>query len=101
MNKRNFIKLTAAGALGGGLLPAAPPPPDGKLSNWSENFEFSTTRWYEPKTVEQVREVVKAHPKLKAIGTRHCFNGIAQSSAWLDCNGRDRLPVPPSSLDLL
>jgi xylitol oxidase len=78
MNKRNFIKLTAVGAVGGGgLLHGA--PPDGKLMNWSENFEFSTNHLYEPKTLEQVREVVKAHPKLKALGTRHCFNRIADS----------------------
>src|SRR6202012_1465610 len=32
-----------------------------------------------PKTVEEVQQVVKQHSKLKALGTRHCFNTIADS----------------------
>ena len=51
----------------------------GRLVNWSGNIEYSTDQLYEPRTVDKVRETVKAHRKIKALGTRHCFNKIADS----------------------
>lgn len=49
------------------------------MKNWSENFEFGTDRVLEPATLEQLRDDVRTQPKLRAFGTRHCFNRIADS----------------------
>lgn len=48
--------------------------------NWARNFTYSTARWHSPKTVEQVQELVRRCRKLKALGTRHSFNGIADTA---------------------
>ncbi|WP_090337687.1 D-arabinono-1,4-lactone oxidase [Dyadobacter koreensis] len=79
MKKRTFIKLSSA-------LMAAPlfSPLTGwatgeKLKNWAGNLEYSTTRLYQAKTSNDVQDFVKKHPKFKVLGTRHCFNKIADS----------------------
>jgi xylitol oxidase len=76
MNKRTFLKLISATAASQGLSSAAT---QGKLMNWAGNFEYSTDQLYEARTLDKVRETVKAHKKLKALGTKHCFNKIADS----------------------
>lgn len=48
--------------------------------NWAGNYEYSAARWHRPKTVEQVQELVRHSVKLKAVGTRHSFNGIADTT---------------------
>ena len=53
--------------------------PDEKLKNWAGNFEFSTDHVISATSVDQVREFVRDRAKLKALGTRHCFNKIADS----------------------
>ncbi len=50
-----------------------------RLKNWAGNLTYSTDNVQYPKTVEEVQQIVKKHPKLKALGTRHCFNTIADS----------------------
>ncbi|MDB5025438.1 MAG: FAD-binding protein [Mucilaginibacter sp.] len=50
-----------------------------RLKNWAGNLTYSTENVQYPKTVEQVQQLVKKHAKLKALGTRHCFNTIADS----------------------
>ena len=57
--------------------------PASKLTNWAGNFEYSTENLYPANSVEQVREFVKAQNKLKVLGTRHCFNKIADSTSHL------------------
>lgn len=48
-----------------------------KLKNWAGNLTYSTTNIHYPQTVEQVQQLVKNNNRLKALGTRHCFNAIA------------------------
>jgi xylitol oxidase len=54
------------------------PYPD-KLRNWAGNLEYGTQMVYSPKSVGQVREFVRTQDRLKVLGTRHCFNSIADS----------------------
>jgi xylitol oxidase len=61
-----------------------------RLKNWSGNFEFSTSNVHHPESVEQVQALVKSCKKLRVIGTRHCFNRIADSSENLV--SLDRMP---------
>ncbi len=51
-----------------------------KLKNWAGNLEYSTDRLYPAQSVAQVQELVRKHPQLKVLGSRHCFNNIADST---------------------
>lgn len=48
--------------------------------NWAGNYEYHASELYIPETVEQVREIIAESRKIKVLGTRHSFNGIADSS---------------------
>lgn len=85
MDKRKFLK-TSGVFLGGGLLSrfasgeSAVLPDIAPRKNWSGNYEYHTERLFVPHTLEETQQVVKSCDKLKALGTRHSFNGIADSS---------------------
>jgi xylitol oxidase len=49
------------------------------MNNWAGNLSYSTDRLSEVSSVDQVRAFVESHDKLKVLGTRHCFNSIADS----------------------
>src|ERR1700720_998855 len=83
MDKRSFIKLLSAMMAGPAVSPLFARLPVSKLTNWAGNFEYSTENLYPANSVEQVREFVKAQNKLKVLGTRHCFNKIADSTNHL------------------
>ncbi len=48
--------------------------------NWAGNYEYSSKRLHTPKTVGQVQELVSSCGKVRTLGTRHSFNGIADST---------------------
>jgi len=48
-------------------------------SNWAGNYTYTAPQLHRPQTVEQLQELVIRHRKLKALGTRHSFNHIADS----------------------
>ena len=80
MNKRNFIKLFSGIATAPMVSPLLRLLPDIKLKNWAGNFEYGTENLYTANSVEQARDFVKKQAKLKVLGTRHCFNKIADST---------------------
>ncbi|MBB5896983.1 FAD-binding protein [Kutzneria kofuensis] len=45
--------------------------------NWAGNLVYKADRILRPRTVDEVREMVAAAPRIKTLGTRHCFNDIA------------------------
>ena len=51
-----------------------------KQQNWAGNYTYSAVRLHRPATIEQVQELVSRCNKLRVLGSRHSFNGIA------DCN---------------
>jgi xylitol oxidase len=51
-----------------------------KLKNWAGNLEYSTDQLYSANSLDQVRSYVKQQNQLKVLGTRHCFNNIADST---------------------
>ncbi len=80
MKKRTFIRLSSALVAGGVFSPLVSWQQREKLKNWAGNIEYSTYRLYYPESIEQVKEIVKKYSRLKVLGTRHCFNGIADST---------------------
>ena len=80
MDKRTFLK-TAAVLIGGGtvvpLWGCTPRVP--ARTNWAGNLTYSTNQLYRPRTVEEVQEVVRRAARVRPLGSRHCFNTIADS----------------------
>jgi len=49
-------------------------------SNWAGNLEYRAARLLRPTTLEEVREAVTAGGPVRAVGSRHCFNDIADTT---------------------
>src|SRR5438067_1716794 len=79
MNKRTFIRLFSALMASPIISPLLARAAKDKLTNWAGNLEYGTDRLYSANSLEQVRDYVKKQSKLKVLGTRHCFNNIADS----------------------
>lgn len=47
--------------------------------NWAGNYTYQASKLYIPDTLEQIQETVASSPRIKVLGTRHSFNGIADS----------------------
>jgi alditol oxidase len=52
----------------------------GPLTNWAGNLAYSTDRLHSARSVQDVQDFVRKHDRLKVLGTRHCFNSIADST---------------------
>ena len=79
MEKRAFLKISSlimTMPLFSRLLAWAAPE---KLKNWAGNLEYSTERLYSASSLEQAQQFVKEQSRLKVLGTRHCFNPIADT----------------------
>ncbi|RJG46271.1 FAD-binding protein [Mesorhizobium sp. DCY119] len=48
-------------------------------TNWAGNLTYGAERFVAPTTVEEAQEAVRASTKVRAVGTRHCFNDIADT----------------------
>ncbi|MFN8473968.1 MAG: FAD-binding protein [Anaerolineae bacterium] len=51
----------------------------GTLHNWAGNLTYSAARLHQPTSVEQVQVIVKNSRRVKALGSRHSFNSIADT----------------------
>lgn len=49
------------------------------MHNWSANLEYEAETIHFPGSVPAVQELVAELPKVRALGTRHCFSDIADS----------------------
>jgi xylitol oxidase len=83
MNKRTFLRLSAAVMGSRFAAPMMAWAGAGKITNWAGNIEYSTDRLQSSASVEQVRDFVRKQSRLKVLGTRHCFNTIADSKDLL------------------
>ncbi len=51
--------------------------------NWAGNYRYSASELHVPENMEQVQELVARSSRIKVLGTRHSFNGIADSTESL------------------
>ena len=51
------------------------------LTNWAGNLTYRAARVHRPTSVEEVREIVASSERVKALGSRHCSNDIADTVA--------------------
>jgi len=83
MDKRTFIKASsviAGGVVLSPLLRCKPGTTGEHLSNWAGNLTYSTGNVHYPKNVSEVQGFVKKLNKCTALGSRHSFNTIADST---------------------
>lgn len=86
MKKRTFLKISSTLVTGAALLPFAkctPAKQTPKMKNWAGNLTYGTTTIFEPTTTEEVQELIRKCDSLRVLGTRHCFNRIADSDTNL------------------
>ena len=76
MNKRQFLKAAL-------VSPALALSSQERLTNWSGNLTYGTDHLEEASSLDQIRSVIKSNTKLKVLGSRHCFNTIADSQHHL------------------
>ncbi|MGY1608391.1 MULTISPECIES: D-arabinono-1,4-lactone oxidase [unclassified Geodermatophilus] len=60
-------------------------------TNWAGNLTYRAARLHRPTSVAEVQDVVARSRRVKALGSRHCFNDIADTDA--DLVSLDGLPA--------
>ena len=80
MNKRAFLKLCSTALTSPFISPLLSWATGDKLRNWAGNIEYGTEQSYSAGSLEEVREYVRKQSRFKVLGTRHCFNKIADST---------------------
>ncbi|MEA5455015.1 D-arabinono-1,4-lactone oxidase [Sinomonas sp. JGH33] len=49
------------------------------MKNWAGNLEYSAASLVRPGSVEELAELVAGAERVKALGSRHCFNDVADT----------------------
>ena len=49
-------------------------------ANWAGNYTYRAERIHRPASVEEVRSILAATPRIRVLGSRHSFNDIADSA---------------------
>jgi xylitol oxidase len=86
MKRKRFLETTAAFTAGSILLPGLsckpekePATAEGPRMNWAGNYQYKAPNLHTPETTEEVRDLITRLEQQKALGSRHCFNNIADS----------------------
>src|SRR5690349_17311030 len=88
MKKRDFIKLAGA-TMAGAAINSAFSCSTSKntetiaVRNWAGNLQYKSKTLLEPATVTEVADAMRENSRLRMLGTRHCFNRIADTDAPL------------------
>ncbi len=83
MDKREFLKGSAAAAAAMMMTTftesRAFADDTVPRTNWSGNYHYSTGKVLQPASVSETQDAVRSVSGVRALGTRHSFNGIADS----------------------
>jgi xylitol oxidase len=83
MDKRQFLKASGTiltSAMFEKLSHGQIPPSEDSRTNWAGNLTYSADRLDVPSTPSVIQGLVKARSPLKALGARHSFNSIADTT---------------------
>lgn len=61
--------------------------------NWAKCYEYGAARIHSPASVDQLRQIVQSSPNVRALGTRHSFNGLPDTEGDLVHLGRMSRPL--------
>src|SRR4051812_25356960 len=53
------------------------------MRNWAGNIEYRASRLLEPRSLDELRDVVRASSRFRVLGSRHSFNDIADTDGDL------------------
>lgn len=59
------------------------PGDDARMRNWAGNQTYRARRLLEPTTLEELQELVRGSRRIRALGTRHAFNDLADTDGDL------------------
>ena len=86
MKRKEFLQKSATVVAGGVLLPhlscsdGSPGETEAPLrTNWAGNYTYQAENNYEPISIQEVQQLVRLPDPQKALGSKHCFNDIADS----------------------
>jgi len=79
MNRRHFLRVASAMTASSVLAPHGARAADAPLTNWAGNLQYSTSSLSSATSLDDVRRVVRGRERMKVLGSRHCFNAIADS----------------------
>lgn len=54
-----------------------------KQHNWAGNIVFGNASFHEPRSIPEVQDIVRKARKVRALGSRHSFNRLADTDAHL------------------
>lgn len=60
------------------------------MRNWSGNLAYRAARLHAPGSIDELQELVRGTPRIRALGSRHSFNELADTTG--DLVSLDRLP---------
>lgn len=82
MKRKTFIKTSTAVLAGGLMVPWTSCKNKPMIrKNWAGNLTYNAMEVHVPSDRTELIETIKSHDHLKALGTRHCFNTIADTNA--------------------
>ena len=83
LDRRDFLWIGAAAAAVSALEPNLLHAQANNIprENWSGTFHFHTDHVFQPEDVAAVARDVSSVAKLRPLGTRHSFNGVADSNS--------------------
>jgi xylitol oxidase len=51
------------------------------MQNWSKNVDFNDKSYFQPTSLSELQGLIRNNSKVRARGTAHCFNEIANTSS--------------------
>ena len=58
-------------------------------TNWAKYHEYRATTLHQPGTIDELQEIVSTAPKIRALGSRHSFNDLADSAELVSLTAMD------------
>lgn len=60
------------------------------VANWAGNYAYRAAELHHPASLDELRAIVARAPKIHALGSRHCFNDIADSAELISLDRLDQ-----------
>ena len=65
--------------------------------NWAGNLTYRASEIAQPRSIDEAREIITSNQKVRLLGTRHCFNDIADAATMLNLSQLPRvIEIAPS-----
>ena len=82
MDKRKFLRTSSALLAGSVIAPMAACRSGlqgPSRTNWAGNLTYAAEKLHMPNSVRQAQEIIRKSSSVRPLGSKHCFNAIADS----------------------